>query len=67
LTIMRRGLKKPVSAPRMSQARQAAVAILDRAWGRPAQPIAGVPGAPLGIEATGGALVEMLKKIAGEE
>lgn len=67
VTIMRRGVKKPFSAQRMSQARQAAIALLDRAWGKPAQPISGVPGQPVGIEASGEAITAFLKKIAGEE
>jgi hypothetical protein len=46
--------------------RQAAVAILDRACGRPAQPIGGVPGKPIGLEAGAGVL-EILQKLAGEE
>jgi hypothetical protein len=47
------------------EARQAAVAILDRACGRPAQPIGGVPGNPVGVQA-GAGVIDMLKKLAGE-
>jgi len=65
VTIMRAGIRKPLSAQRMGQARQAAVAILDRAWGKPAQPISGVPGQP--VELGGEAMIGILKKIAGEE
>jgi hypothetical protein len=46
--------------------RQAAVAILDRACGRPAQPIGGVPGNPVGVQAGAGVL-DILRKLAGEE
>jgi hypothetical protein len=47
------------------EVRQAAVAILNRACGMPAQPVAGVPGSPIAI--TGDAsLVTLLKALAGE-
>jgi hypothetical protein len=47
------------------EARQAAVAILDRACGKPAQPIGGVPGEPLRV-AGAATVVGLLKKLAGE-
>lgn len=60
-------MAKPSSA-RAREARQAAVALLDRAWGKPAQPIGGVPGQPVGLDMTGaGGVLDVLKKIAGEE
>lgn len=49
----------------MKEARQAAVALLDRACGKPAQPIGGVPGNPVGVQA-GAGVIEMLRKLAGE-
>jgi hypothetical protein len=49
----------------VKEARQAAVAILDRAGGKPAQPIGGVPGNPIGVQA-GAGVIEMLRKLAGE-
>lgn len=47
------------------EARQAAVALLDRACGKPAQPIGGVPGNPVGLQA-GSGVIEMLRKLAGD-
>jgi hypothetical protein len=49
----------------VKEARQAAVALLDRACGKPAQPIGGVPGNPVGLQA-GAGVIEMLRKLAGE-
>lgn len=67
VNIMRRGMKAPISVPRMREARYAAVALLDRAWGKPAQPIAGVPGQPITLDASGEVVTAFLKKITGEE
>jgi hypothetical protein len=47
--------------------RQAALGLLDRACGRPAQPIGGVPGSPVGIQAGGTAVLDILRKLAGDE
>jgi len=62
--IMRWAMAKPTIG-RVREARHAAVAILDRAHGKPAQPISGVPGQP--IELGGEEVLGLLKKIAGEE
>lgn len=48
------------------EARQAAVAILDRACGKPAQPIGGVPNSPIGLDA-GVGVIELLRKLAGDK
>lgn len=61
---MRWCLEKP-TATRIREARQCAVAILNRALGMPAQPISGVPGQP--VELGGEAVLNILKTIAGEK